>query len=332
MLFLPKCHHPLQANCAGAALQSPEAADELVEPTMVLQFPPQTASMHHKQAAACATEIAAQAQEDSMATGGPTQHPTHTNGTEYSAAPGCSQMAGSLEHSTAAQPEQVRLVHVPLAPCLQPLAAVSQSPHGTVQQQPDASSTAEVAMLSGGTVTLADGQQATAPDGQTGSPKGQAAAPDGQTGSPEGQVPVVIQQIEGTEGQATIADGQAAKTDLQGSAADGHDATADKHTALTGLLAGLSDTISEACCVCKFAEDGEVMLLCDKCDQPAHLGCVGVDTIPEGDWFCPTCISGMVHTFPTCGITIHPILTDHSMTRSHMDLCPAFIVVSCCIV
>ena len=49
------------------------------------------------------------------------------------------------------------------------------------------------------------------------------------------------------------------------------------------------DTISEACCMCQSAEDGEVMLLCDGCDQPAHLGCVGLETVPAGDWFCPSC-------------------------------------------
>lgn len=282
---MPSATTKLQANCADDALENLEAVQELVEPTLVLQFPPQTASglhMHHNQAAACATDTDAQAQEDSMPNGDTSQHPTYSQTTDCGTAQDCSQMAGSLEHSTVAQPEQVEIVHVPLSPCMQPVAAASQSPHGTVQQQADASRSVEVTMLSGGTVSPADGQ---------------SGPLDGQTGSLEGQAMFVNQQTGGTEGQATAADEQAAKADLQGpAAADGHDATADKHTVLTdGVPAHLSDTISEACCVCKFAEDGEVMLLCDKCDQPAHLGCVGVDTVPEGDWFCPSCISVMVH-------------------------------------
>ena len=352
-LSLPTAITNLQAKSADAALKSLEAAQELVEPTVVLQFPSQAASgMHHIQAAACPTDTAAQAQEDSMSNRATAQHPAHSQGTDCCAAQDCSRMAGSLDHSILAQPEQVKLVHGHLAPCLQPMAAASQSPEGNVQQQSDAGRTVEAAMLPGGTVAFADGQQATGPDGQTGSPEGQATPPegqaaspegqatahdgqtgrsegqatalDGQTGSPEGhatapdgqtgsQTPVVTQQTGGTEGQAAVADGQ---TDWQGSAAaDGHDATADKHTALTnGVPAHLSDTISEACCVCNSAEDGEVMLLCDKCDQPAHLGCVGVDIVPEGDWFCPSCISVMVHTLPTCGTRTHSMLTDHSMT------------------
>lgn len=326
----------MQASCADAALADLEAAQELVEPTVVLQFLPQTASGgHHNQAAARATDSAAQAQEDLMSAGGTTQHPSHSQGTDCCTAQDCSQMAGSLEHSTVTQPEQLKVVHGQLAPCLQLMAAASQSPHGTVLQQADACRTVEVAMLSGGKVTLADGQQTTARDGQTGSPEGQATAREGQATAPEGQAAAPDGHTGSPEGQATAADGQAAKPDLQGSATDGHDSTADKHTALTnGVPAHLSDTISEACCVCKSAEDGEVMLLCDKCDQPAHLGCVGVDTVPEGDWFCPSCyrvyscISDMVHILPTCGTRTHPMLTDHSMTCT---CCAQHALAWCCI-
>lgn len=104
-------------------------------------------------------------------------------------------------------------------------------------------------------------------------------------------------------GHATAADGQAAKHDGQSLSADGQDATTNwPILALAGAEpAVLDETVSEACCVCKCAEDGEIMLLCDKCDQPAHLGCVGLDTVPEGDWFCPSCTSAMVCILPISG-------------------------------
>ena len=123
--------------------------------------------------------------------------------------------------------------------------------------------------------------EVTAGDGRNGSAAGTATAADGHNGS--------------TEGQASVVEGQAGKPDGQSLNAAGHDTGKDKLTALADdKPAVFDDTISEACCVCKFAEDGEIMLLCDKCNQPAHLQCAGVDSVPEGDWFCPACTSAMV--------------------------------------
>ncbi len=46
---------------------------------------------------------------------------------------------------------------------------------------------------------------------------------------------------------------------------------------------------NDYCCVCG---DGGDLLVCDRCDDPYHLGCVkpSLDAIPAGDWFCSRCI------------------------------------------
>ena len=44
----------------------------------------------------------------------------------------------------------------------------------------------------------------------------------------------------------------------------------------------------------------EQLLLCDGCDDSYHTFCLNppLDKIPEGDWFCPTCISIRISTSP----------------------------------
>ena len=120
-------------------------------------------------------------------------------------------------------------------------------------------------------VHTTDGQAASHANQQ---PPGQSTLPEGPT-TLKGQVDVF-------DGQNTIPEGQPTKSNRHATASDGQANSADGQ-----------DTISDACCVCHSAEDGEIMLLCDKCDKPAHLGCVGVEAVPEGDWFCPTCTAIM---------------------------------------
>ena len=45
------------------------------------------------------------------------------------------------------------------------------------------------------------------------------------------------------------------------------------------------------CMICAGASDPHLVLLCDNCPNEAHLGCVGLKYIPEGQWFCPACTS-----------------------------------------
>ena len=46
-------------------------------------------------------------------------------------------------------------------------------------------------------------------------------------------------------------------------------------------------------CYCGLGEEGE-MIACDDDDCPIvwfHLDCLKIDTVPDGNWFCPECIN-----------------------------------------
>ncbi|XP_078537813.1 bromodomain adjacent to zinc finger domain protein 2B isoform X5 [Lissotriton helveticus] len=47
------------------------------------------------------------------------------------------------------------------------------------------------------------------------------------------------------------------------------------------------------CQLCRKGDNEELLLLCDGCDKGCHTYChkPKITTIPEGDWFCPACIS-----------------------------------------
>ena len=45
------------------------------------------------------------------------------------------------------------------------------------------------------------------------------------------------------------------------------------------------------CIICGRADQEDVLLLCDNCNDAYHTHCVDIDDIPEGDWFCPNCIN-----------------------------------------
>ncbi|KAI0244138.1 hypothetical protein L0F63_001281 [Massospora cicadina] len=49
---------------------------------------------------------------------------------------------------------------------------------------------------------------------------------------------------------------------------------------------------SDDCGVCLSSKSFETLLLCDSCEVGFHLYCLEpkLETIPEGDWFCPTCL------------------------------------------
>ncbi|XP_067303017.1 bromodomain adjacent to zinc finger domain protein 2A [Pseudorasbora parva] len=51
--------------------------------------------------------------------------------------------------------------------------------------------------------------------------------------------------------------------------------------------------IKVTCQVCRKGDDDEYLLLCDGCDRGCHMFCLRpkVMQVPEGDWFCPTCVS-----------------------------------------
>ena len=63
--------------------------------------------------------------------------------------------------------------------------------------------------------------------------------------------------------------------------------------AATGTM---SDT---SCMVCGLTSDPFIVLLCDGCENEAHLACVGLSHVPEGEWFCSSCCGrGLGHSQP----------------------------------
>merc|ERR1719295_1104605 len=46
----------------------------------------------------------------------------------------------------------------------------------------------------------------------------------------------------------------------------------------------------EPCQICGSTDLAELALLCDDCDGCFHTHCVGLDDVPEGAWFCDTCV------------------------------------------
>ncbi|XP_074536838.1 bromodomain adjacent to zinc finger domain protein 2A isoform X2 [Halichoeres trimaculatus] len=47
------------------------------------------------------------------------------------------------------------------------------------------------------------------------------------------------------------------------------------------------------CQVCRKGDNDDCLLLCDSCDRGCHMYCLRpkMTQIPEGDWFCPTCVA-----------------------------------------
>ncbi|CAH9138619.1 unnamed protein product [Cuscuta epithymum] len=45
--------------------------------------------------------------------------------------------------------------------------------------------------------------------------------------------------------------------------------------------------------ICSICHDGGQLILCDMCPSSFHPGCLGIEELPEGDWFCPFCCCGI---------------------------------------
>lgn len=43
------------------------------------------------------------------------------------------------------------------------------------------------------------------------------------------------------------------------------------------------------CTVCETGDNEETLLLCDACPRAMHTGCIGLRSVPKGDWFCKSC-------------------------------------------
>ncbi|XP_043080112.1 bromodomain adjacent to zinc finger domain protein 2A isoform X2 [Puntigrus tetrazona] len=62
---------------------------------------------------------------------------------------------------------------------------------------------------------------------------------------------------------------------------------------LEKAIAWERSVIKVTCQVCRKGDDDEYLLLCDGCDRGCHMFCLRpkVLQVPEGDWFCPTCVA-----------------------------------------
>ncbi|KAG6006122.1 hypothetical protein E4U21_007358 [Claviceps maximensis] len=69
-----------------------------------------------------------------------------------------------------------------------------------------------------------------------------------------------------------------------------------KQVAEFDVQAWLGDNIAEEeedqgnpCPICNSAEREDILLLCDSCDAAYHTHCIGLDHVPDGDWYCMEC-------------------------------------------
>jgi hypothetical protein len=47
---------------------------------------------------------------------------------------------------------------------------------------------------------------------------------------------------------------------------------------------------STPCPICGSAEREDILLLCDNCDAAYHTHCIGLNGVPEGNWYCLECV------------------------------------------
>ncbi|XP_058755895.1 uncharacterized protein LOC131629109 [Vicia villosa] len=45
--------------------------------------------------------------------------------------------------------------------------------------------------------------------------------------------------------------------------------------------------------ICSVCRNGGELLLCDRCPSSYHKTCLGLEDIPDGEWFCPSCLCGI---------------------------------------
>ncbi|KAL2584991.1 hypothetical protein AAZV13_14G160600 [Glycine max] len=66
-----------------------------------------------------------------------------------------------------------------------------------------------------------------------------------------------------------------------------HRTREDMNRPCSDLCEGENDNI---CSVCQY---GGELVLCDRCPSAFHSACLGLEDIPDGDWFCPSCRCGI---------------------------------------
>ncbi|KAK2591224.1 hypothetical protein QQS21_011089 [Conoideocrella luteorostrata] len=83
---------------------------------------------------------------------------------------------------------------------------------------------------------------------------------------------------------------------VDGTAISTYNVEDKKQVAEFDVLAWLGDNIADEeeeegnpCPICNSTEREDILLLCDSCDAAYHTHCIGLDHIPEGDWYCMEC-------------------------------------------
>lgn len=39
------------------------------------------------------------------------------------------------------------------------------------------------------------------------------------------------------------------------------------------------------------ADESNALLECERCEEPWHLQCLGLSSVPDGEWHCPRCLA-----------------------------------------
>ncbi|KAG5990317.1 hypothetical protein E4U54_004137 [Claviceps lovelessii] len=83
---------------------------------------------------------------------------------------------------------------------------------------------------------------------------------------------------------------------VDGTAISTYDVKDRKQVAEFDVQTWLGDNIAEEeedegnpCPICNSAEREDILLLCDSCDAAYHTHCIGLDRVPDGDWYCMEC-------------------------------------------
>lgn len=79
----------------------------------------------------------------------------------------------------------------------------------------------------------------------------------------------------------------------------------------------------DPCVICGSGDNAQLLLLCDGigCDKPHHTYCMGLNSVPDGDWFCPECEEYKEEA----GSIYNPLLDEQNMplnvpdNDSHLD-------------
>eukprot|EP01079_Euglenida_sp_SAG-EU17-18_P005533 gene5533-138_t len=89
----------------------------------------------------------------------------------------------------------------------------------------------------------------------------------------------------------------------QSGSGDGSTSDSDSDSDSSSSSSGTADSDAEGeteCHACQGTKSEENDLICDKCDKPYHLHCVGLNSVPDGEWLCLQCSGKRRSTLQCC--------------------------------